>query len=85
MRILQLMTMDGMRAERRHSGAKAYFCICQCMAHCLRHVGCVQDPNWRSLLHHCAAHGAFRGAGAELVAGLQLPRGDTEGAAMGPM
>ena len=40
-----------------------------------------QDPNWRSLLHHCAAQGAFRGAGAELVAGLQLPRGDAEGAA----
>lgn len=51
------------------------------MAHGLRRVGRAQDPNWRSLLHHCAAHGAFRGAGAELVAGLRLPRGDTEGAA----
>lgn len=50
-------------------------------AHWLRRVGCAQDPNWRSLLQHCAAHGAFRGAGAELVAGLQLPRGDAEGAA----
>jgi len=37
-----------------------------------------QDPNWRSLLHFCARRGAFRGAGAELVAGL--PRGDEDGA-----
>ncbi|KAK9825126.1 hypothetical protein WJX81_000626 [Elliptochloris bilobata] len=39
----------------------------------------LEDPNWRSLLHHCAAHGAFRGAGAELVAGLQLRNSDAEG------
>ena len=41
--------------------------------------GRAQDPSWRSLLHFCAARCAFRGAGAELVAGVRPAREGVEG------